>query len=59
MIAWRFEIKLRAEPIEKRRHRTFPDAHRAIALHVAVAARGSPAPGWPTCPRSNIRLTIS
>src|SRR5437762_547408 len=38
MCAWRGEIEFLAELIEKVFSRLFPNPHRAIALHVAVAA---------------------
>src|SRR5438874_7262017 len=38
MRAWRGEIEFLAELIEKVFSRLFPNPHRAIALHVAVAA---------------------
>ena len=55
-----FEIEFSSELVEKGVGRPFPDSHRAIALNVAVTAdRTKPAPGFPICPRSNIRFTIS
>src|SRR5438105_2266109 len=39
--AWRGEIEFLAELIEKVFSRLFPNPHRAIALHVAVAPHGT------------------
>src|SRR6266850_229283 len=45
MLAWRFEIKLCSQVIEKRRGRPLPNAHRAIALNIAMTAnRAQPGP---------------
>src|SRR5690242_10052949 len=36
VLAWRFEIKLRAESIQECRRGSFPNTNGAVALHVAV-----------------------
>src|ERR1700737_206037 len=46
MLAWRFEIKLCSEVIEKRRRRPLPDAHSAIALNIAMAADRAQTGSW-------------
>ena len=38
MMTWRLEIKFRSQLVEKIIARLLPDSHRAIALHVAMAA---------------------
>ncbi len=38
MFARRFEIKLCAQPVEKRARRPLPNTHGAVPLHVAVPA---------------------
>src|SRR5262249_46359239 len=38
VIAWRFEIKLRAEPVQKRSGRPLPNPDCTVALNVAVTA---------------------
>jgi hypothetical protein len=41
--ARRRKVELFAERVEKGRSRAFPDAHRAVALHVRMAAHGADA----------------
>ena len=47
MLAWRRESELRLEGVEEGSLHLLPDAHRAVSLHVAVAADGS-------CPRPRL-----
>jgi hypothetical protein len=45
--ARRLEAELRADPVEELVGHALPHAHRAVALHVAVAAHGAHAGAGP------------